>query len=376
MAEQISRRQFLDIVGRYAGGGVLLVTERGKETEPLTDLPILYTKDTPIHIENLTRGGRRVDHTIPGNEKYAPEWIKVSNLPFDILTPIRPEPDLEVPEEYKPLGSIPWVADIPHVIGLQPTLMKAVVGYSDYPFFPRYSSYFSFDKEKNTVATHAFTDRLRIYPSKIYNILTVLSEISQWQKENGPLMPEETYSYLEMSGAADRKRDQYLIGGSLEAGGICATVTDMSKTVYLASWLGYTKDVMRFLHNPKIQYSENPLDPGITKANSDATVSWVLGQPASYKYNGDYKFKVQEHSPPLYFSFNAHLVLDNEPINPAHPARHRIQPADARITFTVSLVKSEPKFDEEIKKMLSLREKYAEFHNFEDGFKGGFTQKS
>ena len=377
MTERINRRQFLQVAGRSLAAIPLISAEGGKETAPLTDLPILHTQNTPIFIENLTRGGRQVDATIPGNEMYSPEWMRISNMPFDILTPIRPEPNLEVPAELEPQGSIPWVADIPHVIGLQPTLLKAVVGYSDSPekiqrFIGRIQAK---NKASSIISTHAFTDRLRIYPSKIYNILTVLSEIAAWQKENGPFMPGQTYSYLEMSGAPDRNRAKYLIGGHLEAGGICATVTDMSKTIYLASSLGFTQEVMRFLHEPNIQYSENPQDPGITKANSDATVSWVLDRPANYPSNGDYKFKLVEGSPSLYFSFRADTVLNEIPINPKHPARHRVQPADARIMFTISLTKIKPGFDEEIERLLSLREEYSAFHNFNDGFKGGFIQQ-
>jgi len=367
----------LQVTGRSLAAIPLISAEGGKETPPLTDLPRLYTQDTPIFIENLTRGGRHVDATIPGNEMYAPDWMRISNMPFDILTPIRPEPSLKVPKEFSPLGPIPWVADIPHVTGLQPTLLKAVVGYSDSSEkIQRFVGSIQTHNELSPiVSTHAFTDRLRIYPSKIYNILTALSEISAWQKENGPLMPGQTYSYLEMSGAPDRNRAKYLIGGHLEAGGICATVTDMSKTVYLASSLGFTQEVMRFLHEPNIQYSENPQDPGITKANSDATVSWVLGRPDDYPHNGDYRFKIVEGSSPLYFSFRADTLLNSEPINPKHPARHRVQPADARIAFTISLTKIKPGFDEEIGRFLSLRDKYAAFHNFNDGLEGGFTQQ-
>lgn len=368
--ERLSRRDFLKVAGGASLAPLL------KERRPMTELPVMWTKGTPLRAEQLTRGGWRMDYTAPGYEMYKPDWIKVSGMPFDFLTPIRPEPDLEVPEEMEPLGPVPWVADLPHVTGLQPTLLKAIVGYGLPGRPPRYLNVAYESKEaSDIVSTYAFTDRLRIYPSKIYNILTAFYSIAEWQKKNGPMLPGNTYSYLEMTGAANRNAERYLTGGYLDAGGICAGVATLSKTSFIAQHRGLTEEVMRFLHKPNIQYAENPLDPGITKENSDATVSFVIGRPATHKDNGDFKFEIEETSLPLYFSFAAHTRLNKEPIYKNSPARHSVQPADARLTFSVSLVKKRPDFDAEMERLLSLREEYARFHNFTDGFRGSYNEQ-
>jgi len=339
---------------------------------PLRDLPVFWVWNAPALITPLTRSGQPIDPTLPENAEFVPEWVQLSNMPLDVLPPIRPEPGLEVPREFHPLGSVPWVADVPHLTGLQPTLMKVVVGYGEIGTPPYYWNGTLMGKS-GIVSTYAFTDQIRIYPSKIYNILTALAAISEWQEEHGPLMPGEIYSYLEMTGVTDRNADQFLVGGYLEAGGICASVTTISKTIFIAESLGYTEVAMRFLHAPNIQYAENPLDPAITKRNSDATVGFIPGRPADWEANGDYRFRIAEDSPPLYLSFAAEVVPGDAPIGAEYPARHRTQPADARIVFTVTLTTWEPNFDREQERLLELREIYAQFHGFDDEFLGGFN---
>jgi len=347
---------------------------QGQE-RPLDSLPVFWTRDAPVLIEQLTRGGNPIGEAVFSvNEQFAPVWTVLSEVPLDILPPIHPEPGLQVPSEFRPMGPVPWVADVPHVTGLQPTLMKVVVGYGDYGQPPSHWNGVLMGKPAaGIVATYAFTDRTRIYPSKIYNILTALAELSRWQEENGPLVPGETYSYLEMTGIVDRNAGEFLTGGFLLAGGVCASVSTLSKTIFLAESLGYTDVVMRFRHEPDIQYAENPLDPAITKLNSDATVGFVLGHPADYFENADYRFRVAESSPPLYLSFGAAVIPDEDPIDPAAPSRHRRQPADARLVFTISLVTTPPDFAAEQAQLLALRNRYADFHNFDDDFVGGFN---
>lgn len=363
----LSRREFLQasLLGLYG------FAKEQRETGPLTDLPVFHTNNTSVRIEPLSRGGQRIDVSLPENQMFTPEWIRLSDTPLDILTPIYPEPGLQVPDAQ---GTIPWVCDIPHVTGLQPVLMKAVVGYGeqgrgmDRLLGTLEGKFFS-----DIISTYAFTDRQRIYPSKIYNILTALSLISQWQIDNGPLSPGREYSYLEMSGAAYRNAEQFLTGGYLDAGGICASVTTMSKAVFIASARGYTRELMRFMHEVRLRYGENPYDSGITKENSDATVEWVRGQPDLYHYNKDFKFELLPGCPPLWFSFSANLVLDDEPIYSEAAARHRIQPADARFTFNISLARERPDYETQISRFLNLRSQYETFHIFNDGFLGGRT---
>jgi hypothetical protein len=192
-------------------------------------------------------------------------------------------------------------------------------------------------------------------------------------KDNGPMSPGKVYSYLEMAGPALRNKDEYITSGILDAGGICASVSTTSKVNFIASHLGFIENVMRDLHDPNLQYAENPFDPAITKANSDATVGFVPGRPDTYKDNSDYKYKLTPQSPNLYLTYKAQLQLDGEPLGAGYPSRHVIQPADARLTFTATLTKSRPDYTKDIRELLALREEYARFHNFEDGLRGSLT---
>ncbi|HJX59070.1 MAG TPA: hypothetical protein VJ481_00735 [Patescibacteria group bacterium] len=361
--ERLSRRDFLKVAGTAAFSMVLPSAKEVETREPLTDLPKFITQDTPVYIETLTRGGSLIDSTLPGNSYYYPEWVHFNGLPLDILTPIRPERGYEVPGA---LGPVAWVADVPHATGIYPPLMHVVVGFSQDESRMEIMNGSLRRKNEDIVATYAFSDRSRIYPSKIYNILTALTCISEWQQENGPLTPGSVYSYLDMSGVIHRNAERFLIGGYVDAGGVCASVTTMSKCVFLASAMGLTEEVARVTHSPNLQYGENPLDRAITRANSDATVEW-------YPLHSDYRFRVLPGSPPLYFSFSADLVLNEEPVNPASPARHRSWPSDARLTFTISLRKTLPDYAKERESLNLLRNQYAEFHNFDDGFLGGRT---
>ncbi|RLC32256.1 hypothetical protein DRH13_01940 [Candidatus Woesebacteria bacterium] len=375
--KEISRRAFIKTAAALAGGVAAelvlpkKLVEASTEKEALTNLPVFYTQNTPIHIEHLTREGNPINTSYPANSKYAPNWITISDMPLDFLTPIRPESSEGIPNA---LGPIAWVTDIPHITGLQPPVVKAVVAYGNRDFHPSFINGSLFRKEQmGIISTYAYTDRLRVYPAKIYNLLTVLSSISEWQSQNGPFMPGKTYSYLEMAGVTKRNYDRYInLKNYLDAAGICASVATISKCVFLAGAKGLTSTVMRKMHKPEVRYSENRLDPAITKLNSDATVEWVLGSEETYMWNSDFKFKIEPHAPPMYFSFKAHLKLDDEPIDPKHPARHKMQPADARLTFTVSLVKDKPEHDKEINSLLSLRKEYSNFHNFADEFLPGF----
>jgi hypothetical protein len=371
----ISRRDFLKL-GGSAAIGLFMPKDiiKFKETEPLTDLPILHTKNTPIYVEQLTRGGNRINIIYPGDEQYAPTWINVSDMPFDIVDGIKPEPNLTVPQEFGPLGKVAWVTDIPHVTGLQPTVLKAVVAYGDMNKPITQVGSIEYKKDSNIIATYAFTDRTRIYPAKIYNILTALTLISSWMKDNGPMTSGNKYSYLTMAGPAERNKDQYITREIMAAGGICASVSTISKLMLIAEQLGYMESGKRTMHEVKLRYGENPGDPAITKLNSDATVGFVPGRPDTYEANTDYTFGPVAGAPNLYLSFKANLKMNEKAISPQHPARHVMQPADARLTFTATLSTSKPDYDKERNELLALRDTYARFHNFNDGFRGSLSK--
>jgi hypothetical protein len=373
--KELSRRGFIKAAAASAAMLTLprRLVEASSEREPLANLPIIQTHNTPIYIKHLTMGGNHIDTTLPIYKTFSPDWITISGMPLDILTPIRPESSDGIPGA---LGPVAWMADIPHVTGLQPPVLKAVVGYGDHNSLPSYINGSLRGKEQaGVISTYTYTDKLKVYPAKIYNVLTALSSIAEWQSKNGPFMPGKTYSYLEMAGVTKRNADRYInLKGFLDAAGICASVATISKTVFLANAKGLTSTVARKMHRPEWRYAENHLDPAITKLNSDATVEWIRGTEELYKYNTDFKFRLEPHSPPLYFSFGAHLKHDDKPINSRYPSRHRTQPADARLTFNVSLVKNKPEHDKEINSLLSLRKEYTSFHNFTDEFLPGFKE--
>jgi len=170
-------------------------------------------------------------------------------------------------------------------------------------------------------------------------------------------MPGEEFSYFKMTNVIERVYEDYKQSSVYWAGGICATSTAISKAVFLAGAKGYTQELRRTRHLPHLEYWVSPLDPGITKANSDASVLFRLESEIDDRRNVDYRFKVREDSVPIYFSFNAHLDYDKEPNkSDFYP------PADARFTFTVTLQKEAPQEDQE-EALLAMREEYSEFHN-------------
>lgn len=370
---EISRRAFLDLsLKTFLATMVpkeLIDILNPEENEPLTRLPVLVTHDAPVFIEHLSRGGNKIDLTLPGTEMYSPDRIIVSGMPFDLLSPFYPDPDTQ--ED----GNIAWIANLPHVTGLQPIIPKIVIGWGDMLSVHKINGQIQSKQLGEFISTYAFCDRIRIYPAKIYNILTALASISEWEMTKGPLMPGKEYSYLVMTGAPDRTAERFLKGGYLDAGGICASVATVSKSIFIAQATNTAEITRRFLHKPEIQYAENPGDPAITKANSDATVGWAPGSSADSPWSADLRFKIAETAKPLYLSFSAHVKHDFIPIDITASSRHRRQPADARLTFTVSLVTAKPNLREEITNLLRLRDEYAKFHNFDDKFDGGFNDK-
>lgn len=337
------------------------------ETPPMTNLPILFAQNTPLFIEHLTRGYREINFEYEENELFHPNWITASDMPIDILpNTFRPEPDLQVPglkSDY-----LPWLVSLPHITGLQPIRVSALLciqkrdGSSH--LLPKPGLTIKAKSKSDIVATHAFTDRIRIYPNKIYNILTALLTIREWQEQNGPLLPGNTYSYLEMSGAPRRNKDRFIVGGSYEAGGICASVTTLSKTVLILNTLGYSEYVARSPHEPEIQYAENLLEPGITKINSDATVGWSVGSPDLYEHNKDFRFRLLPDSPPLYLSFGAHLDTSETIDFSGKWPRRSIYRDGTRLTFTVSFYRKKPQDSEAISKIIQLQKEYGERYGF------------
>lgn len=397
MKEKISRRDFLKM-GVYSLGGLALLPAGQNKIfksilptdgyipdysmeEPiaaLLDLPILHTMGTPVYVENLTLGHDHINFTHrPKDDPFLPQLLTLDNLPFDILPNRRPAPELIETLGCAPL--VPWVADFPHVTGHQPMHMMAVLGYGQPEESLAYKSFDFIERkiDNNIVVSHAFTDKIGIYPSKIYNILTAMICSLEWQQKHGPMTKGRPYSILEYCGATDVNVNRYLMGGYLNAGGICAFVTTTSKVTYLLSQLNYLKVLERHLHKDDLQYAINKLDPALTKLNSDATVGYVATRPFDNPGNSDYRWEMVGDAPELYFSYRAHIECDEKPYEPTSASRHRKQPCDARLTFTISMTKEDPltNFDE-LQMLHEVRDRYSEFHNFDDRQHGGFTAET
>lgn len=366
--ERLSRRDFLKTSLLVASSGFVpdfLARSEILPPEPLTELPVLFASKTPVYIEHLT---------VPGYEMSAPEAIEVSNVPLDILAPVAPDSALEIPN---PLGPVPWTANLPHVTFFRPSQMKAVVGWGDKEKIHILNGSLT-GKKDNFVSSYAFSDRLGIYPSKIYNDLSALALIALWHKENGPFLPGQTYSYLELTGVVERVFDDFILGQAYYGGGICATVSTISKCVFLASQRGNTRIVEKWPHSLRNQYAENSFDPGVTKQNSDATVKFYLDKPAAYSGNTDFRFALSQDSEPLFFSFGAQVYPDAAPAEKTRSyRRHAKAPADARLIFSVSLVKEDPNlYEDQYDKLMGIRDAYASFHNFDDLFALNRYEKS
>ena len=352
--ERLSRRDFLKTSILAASSTFvpdLLAKREILPPEPLTGLPIIFTKDTPVIITYLDHRGRKL-------QGVDAELTTFMNVPVDILPPIAPIRVTELGIQPWANYDYAWVAKLPHITG-SPTEFLAVVAWGDSEFYRLFNGTL-LSKGDGVISTYAYSERPNIYANKIWNDLTAFAAIAKWQKDNGPLMPGDEFSYIKMTNIIERVYKDYKQSVAYWAGGICATVTTISKAVFLASAQGYTEELRRTRHIPIYEYWASPLDPGITKANSDASVKFILESNPDERRNIDYRFKVRQDSDtPLYLSFNAHLEYDNEPDmgNDFYP------PADARFTMSATLTKKLPENDEE-GKLLGLRDEYAQFHQF------------
>lgn len=347
----MSRREFFKLSG-VCGAAAVVSSIEGVEVPPppLTNLPTLFTYNTPLKIDFL---GTYADP----KEKSDPEWVIMNNIALDILPPV-------YPIHYSKLGVEPlhgyqyaWGVKLPHITG-SPTEITAVVAWGDRFFYRRFNGSLE-GKRGDIVSTYAYTEQRRTYSTKIWNDLTVFAALAKWQKEHGPIMPGETFSFIEMSDLRERLHKDYKMGIATMGGGICAAVSTLSKSIFLSSARGYTEILRRYVHRPYYQYWASPLDPGITKRNSDATVYFKLDPMLKYR-DVDFTFKVKEDSPaPVYLSFAAHLDYDKE----SKSGRDRNYDADARFSFSITVRTTPPTIDEEAS-LLGLRSEYAEFHEF------------
>lgn len=349
--ERLSRRDFLNL-STHGVVALPLLSHLGKESSedeplPLTDLPALFTDETPVQIIYLDRHGN------PSKlEEEKPHWKTLSGIPLDILTPLRPLRSGTLGLEWSIYYPFAWTAKLPHITG-SPTDVMVIAGWGERDKIEVLNGSL-LRKKGDLVSTYAYSEQRNINAQKIYNLLTILSVIAERQKDFGPLLPDEEFSYLRDTNLTTAPYSKYKVNGYW-AGGVCASVSTLSKAVLIAQAGGYTEITKRSVHTTPLQYWASPLDPGITKANSDATVFFRVPEPLSYS-NVDFRFKLKPDSPPLYFSFRAMLEMDPKPHR-----NHWQQPGDARLSFSISLQKNEPLEDEE-EQLLNLRATYEEFH--------------
>jgi hypothetical protein len=347
----------------------------GRDSLPLW-LPVIETFDNYMHIEALTRGHNKIIIWPETNPAFAPELVKVTNMPFEILTNFSPALYLPPYE-----GKTPWVAYLPHITGWCPANVTVVVGYGTEENM-EVNCLPSIQEKKDCsdiLATFAYTERAKIYPDKTYNIPTAMISILEWQIKNGPLVPGKEYSYLKMTGVTDVNRFKYLNPG-LEAGGICALASTLCKTLYVAQGQDLAKISARRVHTPDFQYAENWMDPAIKIDNTDATVGWVPETPVTNPSNTDLKFYVSVVS---YLSFHATIFYNEKPVDKTNPSRHKISTGDTRLIFSATLQRTDPLSQTHpetglntLTQLEKVRKDYAAFHDFDDGFIGGFTDKT
>ncbi|HJX59639.1 MAG TPA: twin-arginine translocation signal domain-containing protein, partial [Patescibacteria group bacterium] len=294
--KELSRRDFLKFSALSLGALSLpdISTETAETISPLADLPLLWTQETPLKVEYLySWGGRR---NIPA------DWRMVSGVPLDIFTPIRPvhHSNLEnfTLETHYPYA---WVAPLPHLTG-SPAQWEAIVGWGVQDSILVYNGQLV-GKQGDLISSYAYAEQRDVYPNKIWNVLTALIGISNFVKNNGPLLPGNNYSMLQMSNLIEDLdvRHIYRNGFLSPGGGVCSVASTLSKSVFIASARGYTEEVERTRHDPIYQYWTPPLEPGITKWNSDATVAYYRRNAQPFdEDNLDYIFKIREDSCPLY----------------------------------------------------------------------------
>ncbi len=354
--KELSRRDFLKVSGLGLGAlSIPVLSAEARETiPPLVDLPLLWTQETPVKVEYLySWGGRR---NIPA------DWRLVSGVPFDILAPIRPVHrsnlenfTLDTPYPYA------WVASLPHLTG-SPAQWEAIVGWGVQDSI-LFSNGQLAGKQGDIISSYAYAEQRDLYANKIWNVLTALIGIANFVKDNGPLLPGNNYSMLQMSNLIEDLevnriyRNGYLSPG----GGVCSIASTLCKSVFISSARGYTEEVERTRHEPIYQYWTPPLEPGITKWNTDATVMYYRRNAQPFdEDNLDYIFRVKEDSPPLYISVRADLAFNDEPIEGDLTFN-----TDARMAFALTVQKNRPA-RAEADSLFRLRQRYADFHHFEE----------
>ena len=169
--------------------------------------------------------------------------------------------------------------------------------------------------ERNFAAKNSITYLVTgtdVYPNKVKNILIGLMKISEYQEENGPLVPGEMYSLLTMTGVNDWEQLQEYekgrtgAGGIVFAGGVCATVTGISSLLHEMEGF-YVNRVPHGAH-----YSQGPHSPDPNRV--DATIL----------YNGptnstDMTFSLKKNQAPGHLHFAYQLMPSGVPFNETDP---------------------------------------------------------
>jgi hypothetical protein len=113
-----------------------------------------------------------------------------------------------------------------------------------------------------------------IYPNKIVNTLLALENISEYQKENGPMVAGETQSYLDMIKLEDpAEMSKFSVGltsskAELKGAGVCAMATAISSLVHLSEKGDQEIIVEQWAH--PVRYAQGPFSP--SEYTVDATV--------------------------------------------------------------------------------------------------------
>ncbi len=355
---KITRRDFLKLAAGLfalpitgpADKALFLGAEMSQTPSPLTDLLVLRTDNTPFEIVYLDRFGQP-DYDIPAEHK------TLNDILIDVpLTHLKRQLPLIkkdiILDSPKPEVKLP----LPHMTGTPQDFYITL----DWDTLVRGNGKYGMlldKKSSDIISTYAYSDRNGISPNKLWNVLTGLSAIVRWQKENGPMKEGYIYSFLSSTGITKRAYLDYQPNISY-AGGVCAIVSVLSKARFLAGECGAAEEVYRALHKPAVQYWANPLDPGITKANSDASTSFEIGSEPSNPINVDYRFRTLDE--PIYLSVKAFCEHDEKPTR-----AHQDKPSDARLSFSITFQRMPPDNDE-YERLRKTLDDYAHFHGYGD----------
>src|SRR3990167_6027657 len=334
--DSLSRRQFLALAAQsylalrtpdFVLAGTVPEKVDGKAEFEVVDVNqykgVISTNDSPVIFVPL-----RGDYFLDEGKEIESWLVGNVSLGFNkILTLKRPD------------GTGLRIATLNHTTGLK-TLPLAIVDTGAFNLrnhrYIAQREYVRLLNSEDIRAEFAMVGDYAVY--KQHNLLEGAKQILLRQQENGPFLPGEQYSFLDITRIG--KNRGYKLGG----GGICGLATT------LAQALGQMpiKANERWAHNLWKIYWLGPMNPDISVRN-DTTVE--LSDRGKY----DFRWTPLTDSP-HYISFQTSLAVT------AEPTRNEAEGINSRIFIHLMMTTGRPDFNAQIERINSQIEAYGKYN--------------